>query len=35
MEKREIHGYVAFLMNVPSIAGLLESVDRFIGKIPQ
>ncbi len=35
MEKREIHGYVAFLMNVPSIAGLLDSVDRFIGKIPQ
>ena len=35
MEKREIHGYVAFLMNIPSIAGLLESVDRFIGKISQ
>jgi len=35
MAKREIHGYVAFLMNIPSIAGLLESVDRFIGKIPQ
>lgn len=35
MEKREIHGYVAFLMNVPSIAGLLQSVDRFIGKISQ
>lgn len=35
MEKREIHGYVAFLMNVPSIAGLLDSVDRFIGKISQ
>ena len=34
MEKRAIHGYVAFLMNVPSIAGLLQSVDRFIGKIP-
>ncbi|MFA7240415.1 MAG: chemotaxis protein CheC [Sulfuricellaceae bacterium] len=34
MEKREIHGYVAFLMNVPSIAGLLHSIDRFIGKIP-
>lgn len=35
MEKREIHGYVAFLMNIPSIAGLLESVDRFIGKVSQ
>jgi chemotaxis protein CheC len=35
MEQREIHGYVAFLMSVPSIAGLLQSVDRFIGKIPQ
>lgn len=35
MAKREINGYVAFLMNIPSIAGLLESVDRFIGKIPQ
>ena len=35
MKKSEIQGYVAFLMSVPSIDGLLQSVDRFIGKIPQ
>jgi chemotaxis protein CheC len=27
---RTIHGYMAFLMDVPSINGLIESVDRFL-----
>lgn len=27
---RTIHGYMAFLMDVPSINGLIESIDRFL-----
>lgn len=35
MERHQIQGHVAFLMNIPSLEGLVESVDRFLGKMPR
>lgn len=35
LEKRQINGYVAFLLDISSMQGLKDSINRFIGNICQ
>lgn len=34
LEKHQINGYVAFLLDVSSVQGLKDSISRFLGSIP-